>query len=177
MKPARRPNSGPISGNAFSASPASVKLSLGSSNLISCSCAQAVDAIAIASANPHRIRAMVPPVQLSSRHLTEAPMRHVAAAAFTLFVTACGSPPYHPADAPGPVLEKLRAGEAPAELRSGGNPAWTAEIGLALAEDRPWKSDADAFAAIAHFAAHAGADQLPVVEKLLTDPKPERRMR
>ena len=74
--------------------------------------------------------------------------RSRAAAALALHLAACGSPPGPPADAPDPVLEKLRAGEAPAELRSGGNPAWTAEIGLALAEDRPWKSDADAFAAL-----------------------------
>lgn len=104
-------------------------------------------------------------------------MRLAATAALALHLAACGSPPGPPADAPDPVLEKLRAGEAPAELRSGDNPAWTAEIGLALAEDRSWKSDADAFAALAHFAAHAGPDQLPLVEKLLTDPKPERRMR
>ena len=99
------------------------------------------------------------------------------AAALALFFAACGSPPEPPADTPDPVLEKLRAGEAPAELRYDKNPNWTAEIGKALAEDRPWKSDADAFAALAHFAAHAGPDQLPVVEALLTDAKPERRMR
>ena len=104
-------------------------------------------------------------------------MRLLTAVALVPFFAACGSPPESPAAASDPVLDKLRAGEAPAELRYDKNPVWTAEIGKALAEDRPWKSDADAFAAIAHFAANAGPDQLPVVESLLTDAKPERRMR
>lgn len=107
-------------------------------------------------------------------------MRHFPAAAFLLLAAACGStsaPADPPADAPDPVLEKLRAGEAPGELRYDKNPLWTAEIGRALAEDRPWKSDTDAFAAIVHFASQAGPEQLPIIESLLTDPKPERRMR
>lgn len=98
-------------------------------------------------------------------------------AALTLLLAACGSPPDAPGDSADAVLDKLRGGEAPAELRYDKNPVWTAEIGTALAEDRPWKSPADAFAAIAYFAANAGADQVPLIETLLTDPKPDRRMR
>ena len=104
-------------------------------------------------------------------------MRHLPAAALLVLASACGSPPEAPANSPDAGLEKLRGGEAPAELRYDKHPEWTAEIGKALAEDRPWKSDADAFAAIVYFAAQAGPDQVPLVEQLLTDPKPERRMR
>jgi hypothetical protein len=98
-------------------------------------------------------------------------------AALALLLAACGSPPEAPADNASAVLDKLRGGEAPAELRYDKKPEWTAEIGKALAEDRPWKSPADAFAAIVYFAATAGADQVPLIEALLTDPKPDRRMR
>ena len=103
-------------------------------------------------------------------------MRRLPTTALLLLLAACGAPPPPPA-ATDPVLEKLRAGEAPAELRYDKNPLWTAEIGKALAEDRAWKTDADAFAALVHFASHAGTDGLAVVEKLLGDPKPEQRMR
>ena len=112
-------------------------------------------------------------------------MRQLPAVALLLVLAACGSPPQATPEAPPEapassaeaVLEKLRAGEAPNALRYDKNPLWTAEISAALAEDRPWKSDADAFAAIVYFAAQAGPDQVPVVEAFLTDTKPERRMR
>src|SRR6185503_5492746 len=158
---------------------APVKLSFGSSNVTSC--AHAADPIAVTIANAVRNRAMVPPIQLSSRDITGAPMRHLPATALLVLAAACGSPPETPPDAPAKspdaVLEKLRGGEAPADLRYDKHPEWTAEIGKALAEDRAWKSDADAFAAIVYYAAQGGADQVPLIEQLLTDPKPERRMR
>jgi hypothetical protein len=104
----------------------------------------------------------------------------LAAAAVLLVMAACGSGPdsaAQPADAPDPVVENLREGEAPAALRSEKNPAWVAEIGRALAEDRAWKSDADALAAVVHFAEHAGPDELPVIEGLLASDRSEIRMR
>ena len=107
-------------------------------------------------------------------------MRHLTATALLVFAAACGSPPAAPEapkTSPEAVLEKLRGGEAPAELRYDKHPEWTAEIGKALAEDRAWKSDADHFAAIVYFAAQGGADQVPLIEQLLTDPNPDRRMR
>jgi len=81
------------------------------------------------------------------------------------------------AGAPDPVLVRLRQGEAPESLRYDKNPIWTAEIGEALAADRPWKSDADALAAIAYYAANAGPERLPQIEALLTADKPETCMR
>jgi hypothetical protein len=107
-------------------------------------------------------------------------MRHTVPVVVLLFFAACGTPAHRqetPAEAPDPVLVKLRDGESPDTLRYDKNPVWLAEIGKALAEDRAWKTDADAFAAIAHFAANAGTEQIPIIESLLTDAKPERRMR
>jgi len=94
--------------------------------------------------------------------------------AVLLLVGACASPPDPAAD---PVLDRLRAGEAPRELQYDKNPVWTAEIAEALRENRPWKSDRDAFAAIVYFAANLGHDHLPVVEGLLRSEVPESRMR
>lgn len=107
-------------------------------------------------------------------------MRRTVPVLLLLLVAACGSPADRqetPEEAPDPVLVKLRDGESPDTLRYDKNPAWLAEIGKSLIEDRPWKTDADAFAAIVHFAANAGARELPVIEALLTDARPERRMR
>jgi hypothetical protein len=110
-------------------------------------------------------------------------MRHSVPALLLLVLSACGTRPDDgprentPTDAPDPVLVSLRDGVAPDTLRYDTRPAWLAEIAQALAEDRPWKSEADSFAVLVHFAAHAGPDHMPIVESLLSDPKPERRMR
>jgi hypothetical protein len=87
-----------------------------------------------------------------------------------LLAAGCAAPP-------DPVLARLRQGEAPESLRYDKNPVWTAEIGEALAADRAWKSDTDAFAAIVYFAANAGPEHLPGIEALLAAEKPERCMR
>src|SRR5262245_1108611 len=97
-----------------------------------------------------------------------------------VLAAACSAPPNPQGPAggtPDEVTLKLRSGEAPAALKYDKNPAWLAEIGKALTEDRPWKSDADAFAAILHFATNAGPGELPVIESLLNDPKPAQKMR
>jgi hypothetical protein len=108
-------------------------------------------------------------------------MRHGLPLTALLVLASCGgdAEPHQEtaADASDPVVVKLREGEAPDTLRNDKNPAWLAEIGRALEEDREWRTDADAFAAIVHYAKHAGENELPLIEKLLTDPKPERRMR
>jgi hypothetical protein len=106
-------------------------------------------------------------------------MRRLAPA-LLLLLAACGGPPEaqeRPVEAPDSVLVKLRGGEASDTLRNDTRPEWLAEIAAALAEDRPWKTDADAFAVLVHFAAHAGPEHVGVIESMLTDPKPERRMR
>ena len=102
------------------------------------------------------------------------------APALLLIAAACGSTPdpqETTAEAPDAVVLKLRDGEAPATLKNDKNPAWLVEIGKALTEDRPWKSDGDAFGAVLHFATHAGPAELPVIEALLSDPKPAQKMR
>jgi hypothetical protein len=102
------------------------------------------------------------------------------APALLLIAAACGSTPdpqETSAEAPDAVVMKLRDGEAPATLKNDKNPAWLVEIGKALTEDRPWKSDADAFGALLHFATHAGPAEIPAIEALLADPKPAQRMR
>ena len=112
-------------------------------------------------------------------------MRTWPSAALLMVLSACGSPPEPPPAVPSTappadveaVLAKLRAGEAPPELRYDKNPVWTAEIGAALSEDRPWKSPEDALLAVAHFAKNSGPDQLSVIEGLMTSDKSERRMR
>jgi hypothetical protein len=94
--------------------------------------------------------------------------------AVLLLIGACAAPPDSGSD---PVLDRLRAGEAPRELQYDRNPVWTAEIGEALKENRLWKSDRDALSVIVYFAANAGPDHLPVVEALLKSDRPELRMR
>jgi hypothetical protein len=107
-------------------------------------------------------------------------MRHALPAVLLVLAAACGTPdpPQEPnPDAPDPVVMKLREGVAPVTLGNDKNAAWLSEIAAALAEDRPWKSESDALNAVAYFARHAGPDEVPVIETLLTSEKPERRMR